>query len=296
MTMLEITQLSKNYNDFWLGPVDLTLQPGSTLGLIGSNGAGKTTLLRALVGTVKYDQGMVKIDGAVTNSKHGNWKNAIGYVGDTTPLFESYSGRKNLEAFAPFYPTWSATTAQTLANRLQINLDQTVKTYSTGQRTKLAIVIALAHQPKLLLLDEPTAGLDAVARDTFMDILFEQKEREELSVVYTTHAIAEIEQLADELTFIHQGQIIGNEIKDDLTQHWRRFTFRYSGDLGDIPDSVNVKTDGNTHEVISKNADSTRAYLSRLGADAVESSRISIEQITIQILRQASKQNTRPAV
>src|SRR5262245_55111998 len=134
--MLEITNLRKKYDNFALGPIGLTLEPGTVHGLIGPNGAGKTTLYRLIMGTVRRDQGLVKVGGRTADATSGDWKRKIGYVGDYTPLFEHWSGARNLAAFAAFYDAWSEETVQSLASRLELDLNEKVSAYSTGQRTK----------------------------------------------------------------------------------------------------------------------------------------------------------------
>ena len=285
MPILEISNLCKKYEDFYLGPVDLRLEPGTAHGLIGSNGAGKTTMFRCIMGSVRRDHGLVKVNGEVADGKSGNWKRSIGYVGDFTPLFEHWSGARNLQAFAPYYENWSEETVQSLASRFELNLSQTVKNYSTGQRTKFAIILALAHRPTLLLLDEPTTGLDPVVRDVFMEILYEQMQNEDLTLVYATHHVTEIEQLADQLIFLGSGRILRHEFKENLVQNWRKVTFRLDGEIGDIPNQVARVTRGREHEVTTNNYQSTLWFLEQSGAESIQTNRISTEQICVQILK-----------
>ena len=226
--MLEITNLCKRYDGFALGPIDLTLERGTVHGLIGPNGAGKTTLYRSVMGTVRRDQGLVRVGGRPADASSGEWKRKIGYVGDYTPLFEHWSGARNLTAFAAFYDTWSEETAESLASRFEFDLSQKVSAYSTGQRTKLAIILALAHHPSLLLLDEPANGLDPVTRETFMEVLYEQMRNEDLTVLYATHHVSEIEHMVDQLIFISDGRILAHEPVDALVENWRKITFRTS--------------------------------------------------------------------
>ena len=109
--MLEITNLRKKYDGFALGPIDLTLEPGTVHGLIGPNGAGQTTLYRTVMGTVRRDQGLVKVGERHADASSGEWKRKIGYVGDFTPLFEHWSGARNINAFAAFYDACDEPTA-----------------------------------------------------------------------------------------------------------------------------------------------------------------------------------------
>jgi len=283
--MLEITNLCKRYDRFALGPIDLRLEPGTVHGLIGPNGAGKTTLFRLVMGTVRRDQGLITVGGRRAQAASGDWKQRIGYVGDYTPLFEHWSGARNLDAFAAFYDSWSDEVAQSLASRLELDLSQTVRAYSTGQRTKLAIVRALAHHPNLLLLDEPASGLDPVARETFLEILFEQMGNEELTVLYATHHVSEIERMVDRLVLIRGGRILAHESVDALVENWRRITFRTNRPIGDVPHQVSGVREGDDHQVTTSSFQSAVWYLESQGVERIETSRLTTEQICVQVLR-----------
>lgn len=297
MSTLEIINLCKHYRDFALGPIDLRLEPGTVHGLIGANGAGKTTLYRCLMGTVRKDQGIIKLNDQKVDSSSGHWKQAIGYVGDYLPLFENWTGARNLRTFARFYQHFDEEKVQRLASMFDLNLDQLARNYSTGQRTKLAIIHAFCHGANFLLLDEPTAGLDPVSRDTFMEILHQQLGEQDTTVLYATHYVTEIEQLADQLIIIDRGRILGHKVKEDLAQHWRRITYRSDQRLGELPNQVAIRVHGNNgdlagaaslqrdYEVISSNHQSTLLFLEQAGAQQIQCSRLSIEQICVQILK-----------
>ncbi len=290
MAILEINELLKTYGTFSLGPMDLSIEPGCALGLVGANGAGKTTLFRSLMGTVRKDSGEVFVDGVDTNVTPAIWKQQVGYVGDYTPLFDSWDGHKNLNTFSRFYPDFSMEKAAQLAQRLNLDLTKRVKTYSTGQRTKFAIVLALSHSPKILFLDEPSNGLDPVAREIFMEILFEYMESGENSLIYATHHISEIENLADRIVFVSSGLIVRDEIKEDLAERWRKLTFRHELPLESIPHVLSHKSEHPFHELISDDAAQTMQHLQECGVGGVEASRLSVEQITVQILRSSARE------
>jgi ABC-2 type transport system ATP-binding protein len=289
MPTLEVTNLCKSYGDFALGPIDFALEPGMVHGLIGANGAGKSTLFRCLMGMVRKDQGRIKFNGQTVDPNFADWKQAIGYVADYTPLFEHWTGARNLRTFARFYKDYDHRTVQTLAAKFDLNLDQLAGSYSTGQRSKLAIIHALAHGAQFLLLDEPTSGLDPVARDLFMDIMFEQMGKDR-TILYATHYVAEVEHMADQLLFISKGKLLGQQMKEDLAQHWCKLTFRSNRELGALPDQVALKILGGgtaamDYEVISSNETSTRDFLEHAGVQSIQSSRLTLEQICVQILK-----------
>lgn len=284
---LVIEQLVKNYGGFSLGPVDLRIEPGCAAGLVGDNGAGKTTLFRCLMGTVKSDQGSVTVAGVKAGGADGQWRNGVGYVGDYHPFFDSWTGARNLATLSRFYRNWDPQLAIDLAAKLNLDLNIKVKAYSTGQRAKLALIAALAHRPGVLVLDEPTTGLDPVARETFLETLFGFMASGESALLYATHHTEEIEGLADRLVFMHQGQIIRDAIKEDLLETWRSLSFRSEQALGDIPHALSVRSEPPYQQVISDDAATTVNYLRQQGIDHIDQTPMSAGQIAIRILRQA---------
>jgi ABC-2 type transport system ATP-binding protein len=285
MPMLEIAGLRKTFRNFSLGPIDLQLEPGSAHALIGPSGSGKTTLFRCVMGTVRRDQGLVKVGGRVADGTSGDWKKGIGYVGDYTPFFDHLSGARNLTLLSTYYDRWSSGTAESLASRFDLDLAETVKAYSTGQRAKLALVAALAHHPTLLLLDEPTNGLDPVVRDVFMEVLYERMQHEEFTLLYATHHVSETERLADRLILLDSGQILRHDVKDDLLRNWRRITFNLAGSFGAVPNQVAVMHDGDDCAVVTTDYQETVRFLEQSGAGSVRVAQLSVEDICVHILK-----------
>lgn len=282
----EITNLIKKYPDFQLGPLNLTLEPGTVLGYIGPNGSGKTTTMHCLVGLVKADAGEMKIFGTPNNPNKPDWKLNIGYVGDVHVFYENWTGAKNLKFLKQFYPNWSDNLVADLAKRFELPLDKKAKALSGGNRVKLSLIAALAHSPKLLLLDEPTSGIDPVVRTEVLDVLFEVLESGERAIFYSTHILTDISRLADELVFLHEGQILQRNTKDDLTDSWRKITFKFTKEVTKIKSVVNHLVEGKDHQVISTNYDVTLKQLQELGAENIQDNRMSIDEIAVHILRE----------
>ncbi len=161
-----------------------------------------------------------------------------------------------------------------------------VEELSRGNRAKLAIVAALAHAPRLLLLDEPTAGLDPVVRADVLDVLWELLEDGEHAIFYSTHVLSDIARLADELVFLSDGRVLQRTAKDDLIDVWRRISFRLAaaGDLA-LPAVVEHRQVRLEHQVTSRDHEATLAALRALGAESIEVARLSIDEIAVEILR-----------
>ena len=275
----------KTFPGFRLGPINLELEPGTVLGLIGPNGAGKTTTIQCLVGLLRADSGEMRIFGRPNDLNRPAWKRDIGYVGDIPVFYERWAGRQNLRFCSQFYPNWSDDKADELAGRFRLPLDKRAKDLSTGNRVKLSLVSALAHSPKLLLLDEPTSGIDPVVRAEVLDVLFEVLETGDRAIFYSTHILPEISRIADELAFIDEGQIWLRTPKEDLNDRWRKITFRLAEVNIPFESVVSHRKEGLDHQVISSDFEITLRQLQELGAENVQDMGMSIEEIAVQILK-----------
>ena len=281
----ELRNITKRYPDFQLGPLSLSVEPGTVLGYIGPNGSGKTTTMHCMTGLLKPDSGDIEIFGGRNNPNQPDWKFDIGYVGDVHVFYENWTAAKNLKFLSKFYPNWSENYMMNLVQRFNLPLDRKAKALSTGNRVKLALVSALAHRPKLLLLDEPTAGLDPVVRTEVLDILFEVLEDGDRAIFYSTHILSDIARLADELAFLDNGSIKLRTAKELLTDHWRRISFRLPQHQQVISGVVSHKNEGAEHQVISADHEITLRQLRELGAENIYENRMSIDEISVEILK-----------
>ncbi|UCE20464.1 MAG: ABC transporter ATP-binding protein [Gemmatimonadota bacterium] len=275
----------KRYPEFQLGPLSLELEPGVVLGYIGPNGSGKTTTMHCLTGLVKADQGEMYVFERRNDPNKPAWKLDIGYVGDVHVFYERWSGEKNLRFLSQFYPNWSHERAQELARRFNLPLNKRAKDLSSGNRVKLSLISALAHSPRLLLLDEPTSGIDPVVRTEVLDVLFEVLEDGDRAIFYSTHILSDISRLADELAFLDNGQVMQRSAKDDLTDTWRKISFRLDKELVPLEAMVDRKQEGNDYQVISSNFEATVQHLRELGAENIRENRMTIDEIAVQILK-----------
>ena len=211
--------ITKQYKDFTLGPVDMTVPAGSIVGLIGENGAGKTTLLKILCGVNRADDGTVDLLGgspadAATRAK-------IGVVFEDAFFYGSFTAAQVAHSLAGMYGArWNADSFSAYLRRFGLDAGKKLKEYSRGMRLKLSLAAALAHDPELLVLDEATAGLDPVVRGELLDLLLEFIQDERHSIVMISHITADLEQIADSIAYLHNGQLLFQENKDDLLQEY----------------------------------------------------------------------------
>jgi ABC-2 type transport system ATP-binding protein len=278
--------LTKRFPRFELGPLDLTLEPGTVLALVGPNGAGKTTTLNCMSGLVVPDAGEVEVFGAPVGPARPAYRRDLGYVGEASGFFQRWTVDRNLDYLARMMPRWSRDRANELTRRFGLSRDRVVKELSMGNRAKLALVTALAHGPRLLLLDEPTAGLDPVVRAEVLDVLWEATEDGEHAVLYSTHVLSDISRLADELAFLRDGRLVFRAEREELAESWRRVSFRLTGEAVELAGVVEHHRVRNEHQLITRSAAATLEQLGELGAEGVEAARMTIEEIAIQILKE----------
>ena len=214
--MLKIENLKKNYGDFFLD-CSLEVKTGQITGLIGQNGSGKSTTFKSILGLVYPDGGNISIFGKDYRSLTVEDKEKIGVV-----LSDSgFSGYLRIEDIIPvlesLYHAFDKSFFLDQVHRLQLPLDKQIKDFSTGMKAKLKVLVAISHNAKLLILDEPTAGLDVIARDELLEMLREFMEKDEnRSILISSHISSDLESLCDDLYMIHNGKIILHEDTDIL--------------------------------------------------------------------------------
>ena len=216
----------KHYDEFALHDIDLELPTGQVMGLVGVNGAGKSTLLRMLMGLVRADGGEVEVLGQRLPQAQVAVKRDIGYASDDMRLYRGQTLRWHMDFIRRIYPGWDEDYAQDLLKRFDLKPQQRLGGFSHGQRVKALLLLIFARHPRLLLLDEPTTGLDPVARGEVLDALADVLRDEERSILFSSHNTADIEQIADSITFLHRGGIVASRDKESFLDGWRRILCR----------------------------------------------------------------------
>jgi ABC-2 type transport system ATP-binding protein len=282
---LSVKGLVRKFKDFTLGPVNLDLEPGAVVGLIGPNGSGKTTLINTIVGLLRMNAGSVEIFGRKTDQEDIKWKFDTGYVGDEHVFFELWNGEMNLKFLSQFYPKWSWDKTYGLAKKFKLDLKKRANKLSKGNRAKLALISALSYSPRLLLLDEPSSGFDPIVRSEFLDALWEINEAGDTAIFYSTHILSDISRIADELVFIVDGQLVTRNKKEDLLDKWRQISFISDSDIREIKNVVNIKRQDNYYIVISSEYEKTVESIKKYNARDIQVSPMMIDDIAVQILK-----------
>ena len=218
--MLEINGLVKKYKDFILN-CTMNVERGCITGLVGENGAGKSTTFKAALGLISYDSGDITLMGKEPSELKEEDKSRIGVT-----LAESgFSGYLKVKDIIPvmsaMYPEFDRSRFESLCRKFGVPQDKYIKEFSTGMKAKLKVLVAVTHSADFLLLDEPTTGLDVMAREGILNLLWEYMEEDEnRSILISSHISTDLEGLCDDLYLIHEGQIILHEEMDTLLNEY----------------------------------------------------------------------------
>ncbi len=217
---IEINALEKKYDNFKLGELNLEIPRGLIIGLIGENGAGKTTLIKSLLNIIKPSKGKIKIFNKDSEEMELDIKEDVGVVLDNMFFQEILTPHDINTIMKDIYKNWDTTLFNKYLSEFGINFNQTLKTMSKGMRKKVEIATSLAHKPKLLILDEPTSGLDPVVRNEVLEIFQKFVSDEEHTILFSTHITSDLEHIADKIIFIDKGQIVLNELRDEIIDNY----------------------------------------------------------------------------
>lgn len=217
MNAIEIKNLSKNYKDFSLDRISFTLPSGCILGLVGENGAGKSTIIKLMLDMIKKDSGEIHLLGEDYTLCS---KEDIGVVTEENGLPECMNIKEINSILKNIYKNWEEKTFFDYINKFSLPISKKIKDFSKGMKMKLYIAAALSHKAKLLILDEATSGLDPVVRDEILDIFYEFTRDENHSILISSHIVSDLEKLCDYIAFIHKGQLILCEEKDEMLNNY----------------------------------------------------------------------------
>lgn len=284
----------KSYPFFTLDNVQLQLPQGMIMGLIGPNGAGKSTTIRILMGLVHQESGDVRVLGHRMPDEQVAAKWEIGFASEDMRLYDPLTLGWHMNFIRSIYANWDAAYAGRLLKRFGLRAEQKIKGLSHGQRVKATLLLVLARRPQLLVLDEPTTGLDPVARHEILRELTDVMADEHRSVLFSSHNTLDVEQISDRITFIDRGRIIDSMDKEAYLDRWRRLRLEVPAGvaLPALPGIIGIRQTGRLAVAIAN------AFVPDL-ANAYETSgaRVhSVENMTLEEIFVANVEHSREEV
>jgi len=288
---VQLEGVCKTYRFFSLNDVALRIPYGQIMGFIGPNGAGKSTTIRILLGLVHQDRGDVRVLGRTMPAEQVAAKWDVGFASEDMRLYEGETLEWHLRFIRSIFPAWDQGYAATLLKRFDLRADHRIKGLSHGQRVKAVLLLVLARRPRLLVLDEPTTGLDPVSRHELLRELADVMHDDRRSILFSSHNTQDIEQICDQITFIDRGRIIESRDKETFMDRWRRIRVELPGgvQLPPLPGVIDVQQTGRLAVA------TTNAYDSRLPS-AYEAAGIrvhAVESMTLEEIFMTNVQHSR---
>src|SRR6184192_4193450 len=217
--VIDVTELTRRFDSkAALASVSLSLARGGVYGLVGANGAGKTTLIKHILGLLRAESGVVRVFGRDPVADPVGVLSRIGYLSEENDLPGWMRVDELIRYTRAFYPAWDDAYAEELRRRFALDHATKITNLSKGQRARAGLLIALAHRPELLVLDEPSSGLDPIVRRDILGAVIRTIAHEGRTVLFSSHLLEEVERVADHVTMIHQGKIVLSAPLDDIRE------------------------------------------------------------------------------
>ncbi len=219
--MLELINVNKEfYEGFKIEDLSFKLEPGYIMGFIGPNGSGKSTTIKLIMNLLKLDSGEIKIFGKDHVKHEVEIKNRIGFVYDQSYFYENLSIEEMKNVIAPFYSQWNEEIFKKYLELFKLRSDSQIKKLSKGMKTQFAIALALSHNADLIIMDEPTAGLDPVIRREVLDLLYNIIQNEKKSIFFSTHITTDLDKIADYITYIKEGKLVFSKSMEEVMESY----------------------------------------------------------------------------
>ena len=268
-----------------LDDISLTIQRGGVFGLIGGNGAGKTTLIKHILGLLRPQSGTVQVFGLDPVQNPVGTLGRIGYLSEDRDLPNWMRVGELMSYTQAFFPNWDEVYTEELRQAFDLDSRAKIKTLSRGQRARAALLVALAHRPELLVLDEPSSGLDPVVRRDILGAIIRTIADEGRTVLFSSHLLDEVERVADHVAIIHHGRILLTAPMDEIKEKHRRMTLRFGQSLDRPPSLVGtLSCVGQGSEwtcICSGESDQLRRAAEAIGATVVGDAALSLDEIFV---------------
>ncbi len=247
--------------------LELHVPTGKTYAFLGRNGAGKTTTIRLLMGLLKPAAGVIRVAGLNPTNDAMAIRRTVGYLAEDQQMWGWMKVREILRFLAPFYPTWNWEVAKELLEKFSLASEQKIRHLSKGQNVRLGLLLALAHEPRLVILDDPALGLDPIMRKEFLRDVVTHLQGKEITVFFSSHLLYEVEPVADMVGILDRGRLLceseTEKLRDDVRQitidatHWAE----HATQLRQVTDILDVRRDGPRVAVIARDIRKMRAAL-----------------------------------
>jgi len=287
---VEASKLSKAFGEKQvLQDLSFGVSPGDVIGVLGKNGAGKTTLLELMLGFTPPTSGAVRVFGHESYNLPGSIKARVGFVPQQDELLDQLTVAEQLRVIASFYPHWDSALIERLCAEWGVNAQARIKSMSVGERQKLSILLAFGHKPELLILDEPVASLDPIARRQFLEQLLTISTDGQRAIVFSSHIVSDIERLANRIWILKEGRFDWQGDLDSLKESIVRLHIRGTGaelPAFKIPGLLNIRRDGAFATAVVRNwTVEAQEALEKDAAAQVEVETLALEEIFVELHR-----------
>jgi len=285
---IETTDLWKRYGDVEaLRGLNLQVPAGSICGFLGRNGAGKTTTIKVLLGIARATRGGARLLGQPAGD--AEVRRRVGFVSDEKDLYDYMTVDEIIDFTRPFFPKWRRDLEQKYRQKFELPGPRNITDLSRGTRTKLALLLALCRGADLLILDEPTAGLDPAMAEDVLQALVGHVAGEEMTVFFSSHQIAEIDQIADHVAIVDRGRTVLAGALDDVRERYQRVRLVFAGDAPDVPlrspGVVRVTREGRMLTVLTRDREALMTEVRALGPASIDWSPVTLKDIFLESVR-----------
>ena len=282
--VVEVNELSRTFaQKTALDRVSFRASAGQVYGLVGSNGAGKTTLIKHLLGLLRASKGSVRVFGLDPVRDPVGVLSRIGYLSEERELPEWMSIEELMCYTQAYHPSWDAAYARELLDTFALDPRKKIKELSKGMRAQTGLIAAVAHRPELLILDEPSSGLDVVVRRDILDAVVRAVADDGRTVIFSSHLLDEVERMSDHVTLMHQGRVALSGVLDDVRREYQRSRVRFAENFDQPPlldTALMMEGGGRTWSVVhSGSPDQFRQSVLARGGEIVESRDATLEEI-----------------
>lgn len=284
--VVEVKNLSRSFGKTKaLDSVDFQANRGKVYGLVGANGAGKTTLIKHLLGLLRAKSGSVRIFGEDPVKKPESVLKHIGYLSEDRDIPDWMSIDELMRYTSAYHSGWDQSYADELLDTFALDPNKKIKTLSRGMRAQVALISAVAHRPDLLILDEPSSGLDAVVRKDILNAVVRTISEEGRTVIFSSHLLEEVERLSDHITMIHQGRITLDSSLETINNNHHCSSIRFAEPQHAAPkleSVVAITGEGRFWSAIHQSStDSLNSTLQKMGGEIVDSRHATLEEVFV---------------